>query len=160
MKNKNEFLTKALHNLDVVGAIIMIVSLFVGNFYAGDPGGGYMYSISYPGYKLIFNSDYLLGTLFIVIPAVILIVGRIQSLKQYEGLLKFGLPIVTVIFLFVLKGQLADTGNVGGAASFATGAWIFLVGNVLALIGGAAVFFKFDVEEKVNEFTKGKKDSK
>ena len=64
------------------------------------------------------------------------------------------------IFLFVLKGQLADTGNAGGAASFATGAWIYLVGNVLALIGGAAVFFKFDVEEKVNEFTKGKKDSK
>lgn len=160
MKNKNEFLTKALHNLDVVGAIIMIVSLFVGNFYAGDPGGGYMYSISYPGYKLIFNGDYLLGTLFIVVPAVILVIGRIQGLKQYESLLKFGLPFVTMIFLFVLKGQLADTGNVGGAASFAIGAWIFLVGNVLALIGGAASFFKFDVEEKVNEITKGKKGSK
>lgn len=62
MENKNEFLTKVLHNLDVIGAIIMIISLFVGNFYAGDPGGGYMYSISYPGYKLISKYEKGLAT--------------------------------------------------------------------------------------------------
>lgn len=106
---------KIVQNIDVIGAAVMIVALFVGNFYVGDPGGGYVYSLSYPGYKLIFNSDYLLGTLFIIVPALILIIGRIKSLQQYENLLKFALPIVSLIFLFVLKGQLGDTGNYGGS---------------------------------------------
>lgn len=97
----------------MVGVLIMIVPLFVGNFYAGDPGGGYMYSISYPGYKLILNSEYLLGTLFIVISVAILVVGRIQSLKQYEGLLSLDYFERTAY----QHGQ----------------------------IGGAAVFFKFDI---------------
>lgn len=151
---------KAIQNLDAIGAIIMIVSLFAGNFYAGDPGGGLVYSLSYPGYKLIFNSEYMLGTLFIVVPALILVVGRIKSLQQYESLLKFGLPIVSLIFLFVLKGQLGDTGNYGGSASFALGAWLFVLGNILSLISGAAQFFHVDLEQKINDIMQQNKSKK
>ncbi|KRL02378.1 hypothetical protein [Liquorilactobacillus capillatus] len=151
---------KTIANLDIIGSIIMIVSLFVGNFYAGDPGGGLVYSLSYPGYKLIFNSDYMLGTLFIIVPALILVVDRIKSLQQYESLLKFGLPIVSLIFLFVLKGQLGDTGNFGGSSSFALGAWLFLLGNVLVLVSGAARFFHIDLEQKITDITKQSRSKK
>ncbi|MCI1700783.1 hypothetical protein [Liquorilactobacillus nagelii] len=72
-----------------------------------------MHSISYQGYKLILNSEYLLGTLFIVISAAILVVGRIQSLKQYEGLLN----------LDYFERTACQHGQ----------------------IGGATVFFKFDI---------------
>ncbi|MCI1920813.1 MAG: hypothetical protein LKJ22_02675 [Liquorilactobacillus nagelii] len=140
---------KAIQQLDKIGAVIMIGALFVGNFYAGDPGGGYMYSLAYPGYKLIFNSDYLLGTLFIVIPVILLIIDQIKAAASYCSLIKLILAGCSLIFLFVLKGQLADTGNYGGSATFASGAWIFLVGNILALIGAAATYCKIDLVTKI-----------
>ncbi|KRM72073.1 hypothetical protein [Lacticaseibacillus brantae] len=151
MMQNNATVTKVIRNLDFVGAIIMIVALFLGDFYADD-GGAYA-AQSVKGYRLILNSDYMLGTLLILLPAMMLIVKYISSLKNNVKLIELVCPIITIIFVFVLKGQVGDVAD--GTVSFAMGAWIYLLGNVLALIGAGAAFFNVDLEKKIQEVAKG-----
>jgi uncharacterized membrane protein YkgB len=138
-----------LSRLDVIGSIVMIIGLFIGNFYKADAGayaGGY----EFPGYKLIFNGDYMLGTLFIVVPAVVLITNYVAGLKKYDKLIKFVLPIVSLIFVFVLKGQVTDglTSTAEGA-KLAVGGLLYTLGNLVALVGGATAFFGVDLADKI-----------
>lgn len=154
----NETKKKIFDNLDVLGAIIMIVALFLGAFYK-DNGGAYAATYTYPGYKLIFNSEYMLGTLMIALPLIVLITNYVDGLKKYDKLIKIVLPAITLIFVFVLKGQVADEVAVdtGAALSLALGGWIYVLGNVIGLVSGAAGFFGINIEEKADEFMNKKK---
>lgn len=144
--NKQALLTKALTNLDVVGSIIMIVSMFLGAFYKSDGG---MYSAWYvPGYSLIFNSDYMLGTLLIVLPVVVMIAKYVEGLKKYDRLISLLCLAVTFIFVFVVKGQASTVED--GAIALGTGAIIYILGNIIGLIGSAASFFGYDINKTVN----------
>ncbi|XRJ97241.1 hypothetical protein ACPBEI_00385 [Latilactobacillus sakei] len=143
---------KIFDNLDVLGALVMIVALFLGAFYK-DNGGAYAATYTYPGYKLIFNSEYMLGTLMIALPLVVLITNYVDSLKKYDKLIKLVLPAITLIFVFVLKGQVADevATDTGAALSLALGGWIYVLGNIIGLAAGAAGFFGVDLEKKTDE---------
>lgn len=145
---------KIFDNLDVIGSLIMVVALFLGAFYK-DNGGAYATSYTYPGYKIIFNSNYMLGTLLIALPIIVLITNYVDALKKYDKIIKILLPAITLIFVFVLKGQVADSvgEDTGAILSFAMGGWIYLLGNAVALIAGAAGFFNVDLEKKSEELT-------
>lgn len=146
---------KMIQNLDIVGSIVMIVALFVGNFYGG---AGYGYDVVWKGYKLIFNADYLMGTLFILLPAIVLITKYIASLKKYDALIKFVCPIIALILVFVIKGQIDGADGEGMTGSFGLGAWLYMIGGLISLAGGAASFFKIDIEAKANQAIKDVKD--
>lgn len=145
---------KIFDNLDTIGSIVMIIALFLGAFYKDD-GGAYAVTDVYPGYKLILNTDYLLGSLFIILPAIVLITRYVSSLDKYSRLIKLVCPIITLIFVFVLKNQIVDAiGEITSAkVSFAMGAWIYLLGNIIALIGGAAGFWGINLESEINKVT-------
>lgn len=145
----------ALAHLDVIGPIVMIVALFLGAFYK-DAGGRFAMHYVYPGYKLIFNSNYMLGTLLIVCPAVALLSGYIKSLKGSEKLIKLVMPVITLIFVFVLKGQIGDeiASDGAGTVSLAIGGLIYMLGNLVSLVVSGAAFFNIDLNKKVKEFTK------
>ncbi|WBY48787.1 hypothetical protein PGA57_09350 [Latilactobacillus curvatus] len=148
---------KIFDNLDVLGAIVMIVALFLGAFYKDN--GGVFGALQYPGYRLIFNSDYMLGTLVIVLPLIVLITNYVDALKKYDKLIKLVLPAITLIFVFVLKGQVADeiATDSGAALSFALGGWIYILGNLIGLAAGAAGFFGVNLEKKADELISKKK---
>ncbi|WGI19238.1 hypothetical protein [Latilactobacillus sakei] len=149
---------KIFDNLDVLGAIIMIVALFLGAFYKDD-GGAFAATFTYPGYKLIFNSEYMLGTLMIALPLIVLITNYVDGLKKYDKLIKLVLPAITFIFVFVLKGQVGDEvgADTGAKLSMALGGWIYILGNVIGLAAGAAGFFGVNLEKKANELMNKKK---
>lgn len=143
-----------LGKLDLIGSIIMILGLFIGQFYKAD-GGAYSVTYGAPGYRLIFNSDMIMGTLLILLPAIVLITDFVPGLKKYDKLIKFALPIVTFILVFVLKGQAGDELTSGDeGAKLAIGGWIYLLGNLAALAAGASKFFGFDLEEKISQIKK------
>jgi len=139
-------LTKVLTHLDVVGSLVMIVAMFLGAFYKSD--GGLYSAWTTPGYSLILNSNYMLGTLLIVLPAVVLVSKYIDGLKKYDRLISLVCLAITFIFVFVVKGQASTLQD--GAIKLATGAIIYLLGNVIGLIGAVAGFFGYDVNAKVN----------
>jgi|GEM_PF-5130315 len=145
----------ALSYLDIIGPIVMIVALFLGAFYKDD-GGRFAAHYVYPGYKLIFNSSYLLGTLLILCPAIALLSGYIKSLKSYDNLIKIVMPIVTIIFVFVLKGQIGDevAGDTEATLSFAFGGWIYLLGNLISIVVSGSKVLGIDLVGKISQATK------
>lgn len=143
---ETSFLTKVLTHLDVAGSLVMIVAMFLGTFYKSD--GGLYSAWVIKGYGLIFNSDYLLGTLLIILPLVVLIAKYVESLKKYDQLISLICLAITFIFVFVVKGQASTLQD--GDLTLGFGAIIYLLGNVIGLIGAVAAFFGYDVNAKVN----------
>ncbi len=150
--NQPSVMTKILTHLDVAGSLIMIISLFLGAFYKSD--GGMYSAFEIPGYGLIFNSDFLLGSLLVILPIVVLISKYIESLKKYDRLISLVCLVITFMFVFVTKGQYSTTSE--GALTFAMGAIIYLLGNVVGLVGAVAAFFGYDINQKVNEMVNKK----
>lgn len=146
MKNE-EFKTKLLSNLSVIGAVLMIVGLFIGNFYSAANGafsGGYIVK----GYNIFTSIWY--GFLLVLIPILLLIAPKIEALSKSKKLIDFVLPIVSLVIVFILKGQIAEAISIFGSStsSFGTGAYIYLIGNIICLVLGAANYFGFKTDAK------------
>ncbi|MHA3067268.1 hypothetical protein [Lacticaseibacillus saniviri] len=150
--NKN---TGVMAYLDIIGPAIMIIAMFLGAFYK-DAGGRFAAHNVYPGYKLIFNSSYLMGTLLILCPAIALLAGYIKGLKPYENLVRVVMPVITIIFVFVLKGQIGDelASDGAGTVSFALGGLIYLLGNLISLVVSGSAMLGFDLRGKITQLTK------
>lgn len=126
---------------------MMLVGLFVGNFYTAVNGayaGGYVVK----GYNVITSIWY--GFLLVVIPILLLIAPKIEVLSKSKKLIDFVLPIVSVVIVFILKGQIAEAISIFGSStsSFGTGAYIYLIGNIICLVLGAANYFGFKTDAK------------
>lgn len=154
--NNEELKTKLLSNLSIIGAVLMIAGLFIGNFYSAAngayAGGGYVVK----GYNVITSIWY--GFLLVLIPILLLIAPKIEVLSKSKKLIDFGLPIVSLVIVFILKGQVAEAISIFGSStsSFGTGAYIYLLGNILCLMLGAANYFGFktdaqSIQKAVNE---------
>lgn len=148
VSGQNDLKKKVLNNLTLVGAIIMLVGLFVGNFYTSSAGGGYLGTYLVKGYNIPFAGPWY-GFILLIAPIVLLVSNRIDALKKYENMLNLGFSVASVLIIFVIKGQIVDFwGMVGSSASIAMGGWIYLLGNILALAicGLKAAGFKTDAE--------------
>lgn len=125
---------KVLNNLISVEAIIMIVGLFVGNFYTTNAGGGYVGTYAIKGFNIPFSGIWY-GIILLLSPVVLLISSRVASLKKYETLLNVGFAAASLVLVFILKSQIAsDWGNYGSSASLALGSYVYLLGNLVALV--------------------------
>lgn len=144
---------------------MMLVGLFVGNFFTAAngayAGGGYVVK----GYNVITSIWY--GFLLVLIPILLLIAPKIEALSKSKKLIDFVLPIVSLVIVFILNGQIAEAISIFGSStsSFGTGAYIYLIGNAICLVLGAANYFGFktdaqSIQKAVNEksFDSLKKD--
>lgn len=124
---------KVLGNLVMVGALLMIVGLFVGNFYTTEAGGGYIGVYEIKGFNIPFSGLWY-GILLLVSPIVLLISNKVELFKKNEFIWNIGCSIASLLLVFVLKSQIAGAwGHVGSSASLAMGSYIYLLGNLVAL---------------------------
>ena len=146
MKN-DEMKIKLLNNLNVVGSVVMLVGLFIGNFYTA-ANGAYAGGYSVKGYNVFIGIWY--GFLLVLIPIVLLIAPKIEALSKSIKLINFVLPIVSLAIVFILKGQIADAISIYGSSSssLGTGAYIYLIGNLVCLALGAANYFGYKTDAK------------
>ncbi len=136
-----------LVNLVMIGAMIMLLGLFIGNFYTASNGayaGGYVVK----GYNVITSIWY--GFLLVLIPIMLLIAPKIESLSKVKKLIDLVLPIVSLVIIFILKGQIADAISIYGSStsSFGAGAYLYMIGNILCLTLGAAAYFGFQTDAR------------
>lgn len=137
-----------LNNMNSIGAVVMLVGLFAGSFYTTERGGGYIGTYTIQGFNIPFSGIWY-GIILLLAPIIILISGRIDALKKYETLLNVGFSIASLVLVFVLKSQIASAwGMVGSSASLAMGGYIYLIGNIIAVImsGLKAAGYKTDAE--------------
>ena len=140
--------SQVLGNLVMVGAVIMLIGLFVGSFYTTNAGGGYVGVYEIKGFNIPFSGIWY-GVILLISPVVLLISNKVNVLKKNEVLLNLGFGIASFILVFVLKSQIAaEWGNYGSSASLAMGAYIYLVGNTIAiaLSGMKAAGYKTDAK--------------
>lgn len=145
----NDLKTKILDNLVPVAAIIMLIGLFVGNFYISERGGGYIGLYGTKGYNLTFNGELWYGFILLLAPVSLLVTNHVEALKKNEKVINLGLTIASIAIIFVIKGQIVSAwGMIGATASLGLGAWIYLLGNIIALIltGLKAAGYKTDAK--------------
>ncbi|WP_261806476.1 hypothetical protein [Lapidilactobacillus luobeiensis] len=142
-----------INDLDLIGSIVMIAFLFFGTFYKGD-GGFYSVKYNVTGYKMLFNTDFIMGTLLLLCPAITLITNYVTAMKKSEKLIKLVMPILALILVFVLKSQLSsELDYSGGSMGLGFSGIVYLIAGLVSLIAAVARFLNQDLSQKI----KGKK---
>lgn len=136
--------------LILIGSFVSIIAMFIGAFYADD-GGAYAAQVV-NGSSLVFNGDYIMGTLLILLPIIVVITQFIDRLKKYDRIISLVCPLVGLAVVMALKNQIGHYAD--GAMSFAMGAWIYIIGSIIVIIGAGSIFFGINLEEKIKQIKK------
>ncbi len=103
---------------------------------------------------MLFNTDFIMGTLLLLCPAITLITNYVTAMKKSEKLIKLVMPILALILVFVLKSQLSsELDYSGGSMGLGFSGIVYLIAGLVSLIAAVARFLNQDLSQKI----KGKK---
>lgn len=142
-----------IDHLNSIGPIVMIVSLFFGNFLkssmvlSGNSG-------VYQGYKYVFDGEQKIALLLLICPIIALLASSIG--KSSEKFIRLAMPILAIIAFFMLKHaqSVLGMGELGISAKIAIGGGIYVLGVVLSLVGAGADYFEINLHQKIDQIIK------